>query len=166
MGLYKEVVADAARWPDPRSLPPGAETAPQTYTRFLRNGLAPAMRTLGLKGSGGRFHLARGALKGTFDFQKSVHNTKGLVEFTINWLPATWRVIAPFGAVALDIFFRTGSTPGGWCPPEQPQTTSSGMCWRPLPTTGWSQCKQLWSCTGPLPTPNLAGGGLSPSHQG
>lgn len=82
--IHREVIGDWAHRPDPRSLPPGAETAQETYARFLREDLAPRLRAQGLKGSGGHFHLDRGDLKGSFGFQKSTHDTKALVEFTIN----------------------------------------------------------------------------------
>ncbi len=82
--IYNLVMQDSARRPDPKALPEGAETAQQTYAAFLRKDLAPRLRSLGLKGSGGDYYLDRGDLRGWLGFQKSTHNNKALVEFTIN----------------------------------------------------------------------------------
>jgi hypothetical protein len=84
MRIYNLVMQDFARRPDPKALPQGVETAQQTYAAFLRKDLAPRLRSLGLKGSGGDYHVDRGDLQGGFSFQRSRHNNKALVEFTIN----------------------------------------------------------------------------------
>jgi hypothetical protein len=69
---------------DPNDVPLDSEHAPEAFTRFLRIELAPALRQLGFKGSGANFRLDRGDFRGGLQFQKSQHNTRALVKFTIN----------------------------------------------------------------------------------
>src|SRR5580658_2369912 len=53
------------------SLVPGPETAQQAFVRFIRDRFAPALRDLGFKGSGTRFHLDHDQYRGNLSFQKS-----------------------------------------------------------------------------------------------
>jgi hypothetical protein len=60
---------------------PAPETGQQAFKRMLRDLITPALRELGIRGPGG---YASGDYSGFLDFQKSRHNTKDEVEFTIN----------------------------------------------------------------------------------
>ncbi len=50
----------------------------------MKSGIAPAVRDLGFKGSGGKFRIGRGDFTGWVYVQKSRWNTKAEVEFTFN----------------------------------------------------------------------------------
>lgn len=69
---------------DPASLLPGSETAQETFNSFLKDRLAPSLRSLGFKGSGSGYRLDRGDYRGTLGFQKDRHSTRAVVGFTIN----------------------------------------------------------------------------------
>jgi hypothetical protein len=66
-------------------VPPGAETAQQTFDHLLRTGVAPVLRGLGLKGSGRRFHWDRGQSRlGWVSFKRWWPYSRSIFEFTIN----------------------------------------------------------------------------------
>jgi hypothetical protein len=69
---------------DPASVQPGSETAQETFNHFLKEDLAPSLRSLGFKGSGAHYRLDRGDYQGTLGFQKDRHSTRAVVGFTIN----------------------------------------------------------------------------------
>jgi hypothetical protein len=62
----------------------GSPTAQETYAAFIKEWVGPSLRTMGFKGSGGRYRLERPPYQGTLDFQKSQWSNRALVEFTIN----------------------------------------------------------------------------------
>lgn len=69
---------------DPTTVPPGSETAQETFARFVRDHLAPSLRSLGFKGSGSRYKLDHGEHRGYLTLLKSRHNTtRAVVEFTV-----------------------------------------------------------------------------------
>lgn len=59
-------------------------TAQEVFAAMMRTRIAPALRVLGLKGSGQIFELPDPASWALLGFQKSAHNTAGRVEFTVN----------------------------------------------------------------------------------
>lgn len=69
---------------DPASVPSGSETAQETFSAFLKDRLAPVLRSLGFKGSGARYRLDRSEYQGTVGFQKDRDSTRAVVGFTIN----------------------------------------------------------------------------------
>ncbi len=69
---------------DPASVPSDSETAQETFNRFLKERLAPSLRSLSFKGSGANYRLDRGDYRGALGFQKDRHSTRAVVEFTIN----------------------------------------------------------------------------------
>jgi hypothetical protein len=96
-------------------LPLGGETAQQTFDRFLRSDLAPALRRLGLKGSGRHYHWDRGQSNlGWVSFQGGKYNSRAMVEFTINLTVARtlsgvqhwWNRIGSFLPVVADTWWR------------------------------------------------------------
>jgi hypothetical protein len=60
------------------------ESAQQRYAVLMRDRLAPALRELGLKGSGGTFVLDDPVCWAIVGFQRSVHNDRSRVQFTVN----------------------------------------------------------------------------------
>jgi hypothetical protein len=65
-------------------LSPGATTAQEQFAHFVKEEIAPSLRSHGFKGSGKSFRLDRGDYRGTLAFQGSVWNTSSHVEFTVN----------------------------------------------------------------------------------
>jgi hypothetical protein len=63
-------------------------TAQETFSRMLRELVAPALRDLGFKGSGQVFELPAEGAWALLGFQKSVGSHKGEVKFTINLVVA------------------------------------------------------------------------------
>lgn len=61
-----------------------SETAQQTYKRFLRDHLAPALREIGLKGSGNAFVLPHDTAWIQVGFQGNRYSDAHEVRFTIN----------------------------------------------------------------------------------
>jgi hypothetical protein len=60
------------------------ETMLDVYKDMMKSRVAPPMRELGFRGSGGKFRIVRGDFTGWADVQKSRWNTKAEVEFTFN----------------------------------------------------------------------------------
>ena len=54
------------------------------YAELLKVHVGPALRTLGFKGSRGKYSFVSGEYRADIDFQKSVHSTRDVVLFTIN----------------------------------------------------------------------------------
>ena len=71
----------------------GAETAQDAYRRMMKDQVAPALRSIGFKGSGGKFHIALGDYLAHVEAQKSVHNSTSHVEFT--WNLDVWHLPSP-----------------------------------------------------------------------
>ncbi|MDF5753103.1 DUF4304 domain-containing protein [Spongiactinospora sp. TRM90649] len=59
-------------------------TAQETFRAMLRDGIAPALRDLGLTGSGQVYRLPDERHWAQLGFQRSSHNTSTQVRFTIN----------------------------------------------------------------------------------
>lgn len=81
---YTAIQADDRRRPERNTLPEGVEPAAATLNAVLRDVIGPALRNLGLAGSGGVFRLERHGHQAGVAFQRSRHNHKGIAEFTIN----------------------------------------------------------------------------------
>lgn len=64
------------------------EGAQHRFRRMLKDVVAPQLRTLGLKGSGHRFHLPDHYSRVVLDFQKSQGNTAEKVRFAVNLMVA------------------------------------------------------------------------------
>ena len=56
----------------------------RAYAEMLKTHIAPGLRSLGFKGSGGKFTLTNGTNGAGIGFQKSVNSTRDLVLFTLN----------------------------------------------------------------------------------
>jgi hypothetical protein len=67
----------------------GGPSASETLSQLLRDEIAPTLRELGMKGSGGKFRLDRGDYRATLELQKSSGNRKSICEFTFNL--AAWN---------------------------------------------------------------------------
>ena len=63
---------------------PPAENAQVMFKSVLRDQIAPMLRSRGWKGSGRDFKRTSDLYRAFINFQKSVHNTKDEVEFTVN----------------------------------------------------------------------------------
>jgi hypothetical protein len=59
-------------------------TPQQTYAEWMRATFGPALRTQGLRGSGGRFHLPTDVYWAQLGFQKSAFSDGQEVRFTVN----------------------------------------------------------------------------------
>jgi len=59
-------------------------TAQSMYADLMKQRFAPFLREAGLRGSGGRFQLGSGIALAAVGFQKSAHNDRDDVRFTIN----------------------------------------------------------------------------------
>ncbi|PUA78997.1 DUF4304 domain-containing protein [Nocardioides currus] len=82
--LFKRLKAWKHR---PKDFSPGSEADPtprQVYDRLMRESFAPALRSAGLKGSGGRFELPSETHWSLLGFQKSSHSDSNRLEFTVN----------------------------------------------------------------------------------
>jgi hypothetical protein len=92
--IAAHVSTGSAREPARDSVGPGAETAPDTFKRFLREEMGPVLRGLGFKGSGSTFRLPAGEFEGGLKFQGSRWNHRAMVTF---WVDA-WAGYTPTGA--------------------------------------------------------------------
>ena len=61
------------------------------YEAMIRDVISPAMRALGFKGSGGSYVLPVASAWVLVGFQRSVHDDRELVEFTVNLTVASKR---------------------------------------------------------------------------
>jgi hypothetical protein len=61
------------------------------YDAMIRDVISPAMRALGFKGSGGSYVLPVASAWVLVGFQRSVHDDRELVEFTVNLTVASKR---------------------------------------------------------------------------
>lgn len=68
--------------PDESAEPP--PTALALYAAMMKDDVAPRLRRLGLKGSGGRFHLPSDTCWALLGFQRSAWNDADHVRFTVN----------------------------------------------------------------------------------
>ncbi|MFD8716751.1 DUF4304 domain-containing protein [Streptomyces sp. NPDC059629] len=59
-------------------------TAQAVFASMMSTQIAPALRALGLKGSGQIFELPHPVSWALLGFQKSAYNTAGHAEFTVN----------------------------------------------------------------------------------
>jgi hypothetical protein len=75
-GPRKEVAPDESAEPPP--------TALALYAAMMKDDVAPRLRRLGLKGSGGRFHLPSDTCWALLGFQRSAWNDADHVRFTVN----------------------------------------------------------------------------------
>jgi hypothetical protein len=85
--LYRERVtqADYDAWRDARGpAPPSDEAAQEIYKRMLRDEVAPALRSVGLRGSSGRFAVPSTTHWEQLAFQKSHWNDRDSVAFTVD----------------------------------------------------------------------------------
>jgi hypothetical protein len=88
--IYREVQAYSAQLPQTSSMFDGAETAQQSYEKLLRDGVAPRLREIGLRGSGKLFHFDDGDKRGFVSFRSFRYNTKAIVEFSAE-VSATYK---------------------------------------------------------------------------
>lgn len=76
------------RWKHrPKDHRPGSEADPtpqQVYDELMKASFAPALRSVGLKGSGGRFELPSDRYWAQLGFQKSAHSDSDALMFTVN----------------------------------------------------------------------------------
>jgi hypothetical protein len=71
----------------PKDNTPGSDddpTAQQVYDQLMKVSFAPALRTAGLKGSGGRFELPSERYWSQLGFQKSAFSDSAALKFTVN----------------------------------------------------------------------------------
>lgn len=71
----------------PKDHRPGSETDPtpqEVYDDLMKTSFAPALRGVGLKGSGGRFELPSDKYWALLGFQKSTYSDSDALEFTVN----------------------------------------------------------------------------------
>ncbi len=71
----------------PKDFSPGSTTDPtpqQVYDDLMKGSFAPALRAVGLKGSGGRFQLPSDTYWSQLGFQKSSYSDSSALEFTVN----------------------------------------------------------------------------------
>ena len=71
----------------PKDFSPGSETDPtpqQVYDDLMKGSFAPALRAVGLKGSGGRFELPSEEYWAQLGFQKSAFSDSTALKFTVN----------------------------------------------------------------------------------
>lgn len=59
-------------------------TTQQIYANLMKEAFAPALRTAGLRGSGGRFELPSDEFWAQLGFQKSAYSDSNTLKFTIN----------------------------------------------------------------------------------
>jgi hypothetical protein len=59
-------------------------SAQDEFRRFLRDLVSPAMRSSGLKGSAGRYHIPSQSCFAPVGFQRSRWSNGSIVEFTVN----------------------------------------------------------------------------------
>ncbi len=64
--------------------PDSGPTPQQVYDRLMKESFAPALRAVGLKGSGGRFELPTQKYWAQVGFQKSAHSDSQALTFTVN----------------------------------------------------------------------------------
>ena len=92
------------------NLPPevGSVAAPERLHAALRDEIAPALRTLGLKGSGRALRLPSETHLLAIGLQSSAYNTSSEARFTVNLAAArrsTWTQVQPLGRTE-DRFFN------------------------------------------------------------
>ena len=71
----------------PKDFRPGSDTDPtpqQVYDQLMKESFAPALRAVGLKGSGGRFELPSEKYWAQLGFQKSAYSDSQVLQFTVN----------------------------------------------------------------------------------
>lgn len=71
----------------PKDHTPGADGDPtpqQVYDQLMKETFAPALRTAGLRGSGGRFELPSERYWSMLGFQKSAYSDSAALKFTVN----------------------------------------------------------------------------------
>ena len=71
----------------PKDFSPGSETDPtpqQVYDDLMKGSFAPALRAVGLKGSGGRFELPSEEYWAQLGFQKSAFSDSTALKSTVN----------------------------------------------------------------------------------
>jgi len=62
-----------------------AETAQQTYRRMLRDGMAPALRQMGFKGSGAHYRFPDETYEAGLIVRKWSYSTKEVAYFDVGW---------------------------------------------------------------------------------
>jgi hypothetical protein len=62
----------------------GVTTAPELYRAMLRDDVGPALRDIGLKGSGSSYQVGDDRVWTLLQFQSSIHNSVAEVRFTVN----------------------------------------------------------------------------------
>ena len=71
----------------PQDYTPGSDDDPtpqQVYDQLMKESFAPALRAVGLKGSGGRFELPSEKYWSQLGFQKSAYSDSAALKFTVN----------------------------------------------------------------------------------
>ena len=91
--IYQHIEAESAARRNLSRVRSDLPAASEILRQFLRDEVAPELRGLGFKGSGGRFSLDRSDFLGYLELQRSVHNDKSFCEFTFK-LGATNRSVA------------------------------------------------------------------------